>query len=147
MLPFTCAKSNPDDTGGQICQGLETCVKMRSYGSAQSYYDEKVRKIDLDATPCPYCGHRHCLSLYESYPRRCRDFADADNSGGYYAIRTGAGGTQNWTSFGRQNDAALVGKMIVSPEVIVEAAGPLGDAPSRPIKAFYNLCGYDPSEE
>ena len=37
--------------------------------------------------------------------------------------------------------------MIVSPEVIVEAAGPLGDAPSRPIKAFYNLCGYDPSEE
>lgn len=89
MLPFTCAKSNPDDTGGQICQGLETCVKMRSYGSAQSYYDEKVRKIDLDATPCPYCGHRHCLSLYESYPRRCRDFADADNSGGYYAIRTG----------------------------------------------------------
>jgi len=57
-----------------------------------------------------------------------------------------AGGTQNWTSFGRQNDAALVGKMIVSPEVIVEAAGPLGDAPSRPIKAFYNLCGYDPSE-
>ena len=58
-----------------------------------------------------------------------------------------AGGTQNWTSFGRQNDAALVGKMIVSPEVIVEAAGPLGDAPSRPIKAFYNLCGYDPSEE
>jgi len=61
-------------------------------------------------------------------------------------IRT-AGGTQNWTSFGRQNDAALVGKMIVSPEVIVEAAGPLGDAPSRPIKAFYNLCGYDPSEE
>jgi hypothetical protein len=37
--------------------------------------------------------------------------------------------------------------MIVSPEVIVEAAGPLGDAPSRPIKAFYNLCEYDPSEE
>ena len=35
----------------------------------------------------------------------------------------------------------------MSPEVIVEAAGPLGDAPSRPIKAFYNLCGYDPSEE
>ena len=61
--------------------------------------------------------------------------------------RHSAGGTQNWTSFGRQNDAALVGKMIVSPEVIVEAAGPLGDAPSRPIKAFYNLCGYDPSEE
>ena len=31
-----------------------------------------------------------------------------------------------------KNDAALEGKMIVSPEVTVEAAGPLGDAPRPP---------------
>lgn len=68
-------------------------------------------------------------------------------SDGYTNQYVDAGGTQNQLPFGRQNDAALEGKMIVSPEVIVEAAGPLGDAPSRPIKAFYNLCGYDPSEE
>ena len=93
---------------------------------------EDARRDDPDAAP-EGIGNRKVQVL-----QRMAEEHVADNI---------AGGTQNWTSFGRQNDAALVGKMIVSPEVIVEAAGPLGDAPSRPIKAFYNLCGYDPSEE
>lgn len=89
MLPFVRIKINLNEDFFQHRCGPEKTDEMKAHGTAWDYYDRMKDQIDLDNTPCPFCGRRGCLSFYESYPRKSCDFAEEgkEDSGVYRAIR------------------------------------------------------------